>query len=383
MIFCMKEQIESYKTERREKDANDRKTLAGVLDKKTRDIIDKLLVQRALKEVGGVLSVGKEASVYLGTASPEIYSKMCTRENKPDTNVPVAIKVYKTSAMVFKDRERYIIGERRFKRYAKGNSRKLVKLWAEKEVRNLNRLQKRGLPSPKPLFLRRNVLVMTMIGNSSTNSSTEEVDDSKAQNQVAAPSLKKAGLSGEALQDAYEQTVQIMCRMAQECGLVHADMSEYNLLYWDGKVYVIDVSQSVERDHPNASEFLRMDAHNVNRYFCKGGAQTLTDDALYEKIVKRSGFFKEDNIKETTENSDRNSDSDSSTGGDSTDSADESEEKQSYDGISKEKTSITKEEKKARKKEAKEAARERRKTKIPKKEKAKLSRKIQVARKKR
>ena len=37
-----------------------------------------------------------------------------------------------------------------------------------------------------------------------------------------------------------------------ECRLVHADLSEYNMLLWDEEVYIIDVSQSVEHDHPMA-----------------------------------------------------------------------------------------------------------------------------------
>ena len=55
--------------------------------------------------------------------------------------------------------------------------------------------------------------------------------------------------------------------MYQKCKLVHGDLSEFNLLYHDGKAYVIDVSQSVEHDHPHALEFLRKDLHNVTEFF--------------------------------------------------------------------------------------------------------------------
>jgi RIO kinase 1 len=58
--------------------------------------------------------------------------------------------------------------------------------------------------------------------------------------------------------------------------LVHADLSEYNLLYLDKQVYVIDVSQSVEQDHPNAYKFLEMDCRNVNNWFRKQGILTCT-----------------------------------------------------------------------------------------------------------
>ena len=59
--------------------------------------------------------------------------------------------------------------------------------------------------------------------------------------------------------------------MYQRCKLVHGDLSEYNLLWHNNQIYVIDVSQSVETDHPSAIDFLRKDASNVNDYFDKVG----------------------------------------------------------------------------------------------------------------
>ena len=53
----------------------------------------------------------------------------------------VAVKVYKTTLNEFKTRERYIRGDVRFSdRYSTQNPRKIVHLWAEKEMRNLKRL---------------------------------------------------------------------------------------------------------------------------------------------------------------------------------------------------------------------------------------------------
>ena len=57
----------------------------------------------------------------------------------------------------------------------------------------------------------------------------------------------------------------------QRCRLVHADFSEFNLLWHRGAVYVIDVSQSVEHDHPNALVFLRKDCENALLWFRKCG----------------------------------------------------------------------------------------------------------------
>jgi RIO kinase 1 len=79
-----------------------------------------------------------------------------------------------------------------------------------------------------------------------------------------------------------------MRRMFQSCRLVHADLSEYNLLYHRGRVVVIDVSQSVETDHPRALEFLRTDARNVTDYFARGGVITLQPRELFDYVVHAS-----------------------------------------------------------------------------------------------
>lgn len=59
-------------------------------------------------------------------------------------------------------------GDHRFRNgYCRSNPRKMVKMWAEKEFRNLNRLHEAGIRSPKPITLRQHVLVMEFIGSAS------------------------------------------------------------------------------------------------------------------------------------------------------------------------------------------------------------------------
>ena len=52
--------------------------------------------------------------------------------------------------------------------------------------------------------------------------------------------------------------------MFKRCNLVHADLSEYNMLWHRGEVWYIDVSQSVEPTHPHGLEFLLRDCTNVS-----------------------------------------------------------------------------------------------------------------------
>lgn len=71
----------------------------------------------------------------------------------------------------------------------------------------------------------------------------------------------------------------------QDCKLIHADLSEYNLLYYHEKIHVIDVSQSVEHDHPQALNFLRRDIVNVNDFFDRKGVKVFTVQQVFVFIV--------------------------------------------------------------------------------------------------
>jgi hypothetical protein len=75
-----------------------------VLDPRTRQILFKMVNKGFVDHVHGAISTGKEANVYHAT------------RNNPtgDDEADVAIKVYKTSILVFKDREQYISGDYRY-----------------------------------------------------------------------------------------------------------------------------------------------------------------------------------------------------------------------------------------------------------------------------
>jgi RIO kinase 1 len=115
-------------------------------------ILFKLINRGLLNEINGCISTGKEANVYHATSS-----------SSPQHS-QIAIKIYKTSILVFKDRDRYVTGDSRFSKYSKHNPRKMVKMWAEKEMRNLKRLYVAGINCPEPLYLKLHVLVMGFLG---------------------------------------------------------------------------------------------------------------------------------------------------------------------------------------------------------------------------
>ncbi|XP_007901617.2 serine/threonine-protein kinase RIO1 isoform X1 [Callorhinchus milii] len=248
----------------RVKDKSDRATVEQVLDPRTRMILFKMLSRGVVSEINGCISTGKEANVYHATTS--------RGESR-------AIKIYKTSILMFKDRDKYVSGEFRFRRgYCKGNPRKMVRTWAEKEMRNLIRLQTAEIPCPEPIMLRSHVLVMGFIGK----------DD------MPAPLLKNAHLTESKVRELYLLVIQYMRRMYKDARLVHADLSEFNILYHNGGIYIIDVSQSVEHDHPHALEFLRKDCLNINEFFRKHDVAVMTVRELFEFIIDPS--ITEDNL---------------------------------------------------------------------------------------
>jgi len=57
------------------------------------------------------------------------------------------------------------------------------------------------------------------------------------------------------------------------------------MLYYEDKIYVIDVSQSVEHDHPHSLDFLRRDITNVNDFFKKRFVNIFSDWHLFQFIV--------------------------------------------------------------------------------------------------
>ncbi|TYJ42144.1 hypothetical protein E1A91_A03G068300v1 [Gossypium mustelinum] len=233
----------------------DRATVEQAIDPRTRMVLFKMLNRGVFHDINGCISTGKEANVYHATKSD---------------GQELAIKVYKTSVLVFKDRDRYVQGDYRFRYgYCKHNPRKMVKTWAEKEMRNLMRLKAAGIRCPTPLLLRLHVLVMEFIGKAGW----------------AAPRLKVAALSLDKLRECYVEMIVAMQTLYQKCKLVHGDLSEYNILFYEGHLYIIDVSQAVDLDHPHALDFLREDCIHVSDFFKKHGVAVMTIRELFDFIV--------------------------------------------------------------------------------------------------
>ncbi|VDN39469.1 unnamed protein product [Gongylonema pulchrum] len=71
-----------------------------------------------------------------------------------------ALKVYKMTLSQFKNRSEYVQDDYRFK-----NPRRVLRVWAEKEFTNLNRMVRGGVKCPEPIRLRKHIMIMSFIGS--------------------------------------------------------------------------------------------------------------------------------------------------------------------------------------------------------------------------
>jgi len=228
-----------------------RKTWGGVFDNSTIMAIRSMLTRGSIKELGGAIKEGKESIVLIGIG------KEC----------PVAIKVYAVRASNYKHMYPYLEGDPRFG-HVKPNARSIVYAWAMKEYKNLKRAVEAGVSCPVPIDVRANVLVMSFLG----------------EDGVPYPQLMESKLDD--YQDIFESVINEMKLLHQKAGIVHGDLSEFNILLGD-KPYLIDLSQSVVIAHPQADEWLRRDVENVCKYFAK--RHVVADVAqVYEQITGKS-----------------------------------------------------------------------------------------------
>ncbi|HYA33177.1 MAG TPA: serine protein kinase RIO [Candidatus Bathyarchaeia archaeon] len=235
----------------RDKEADDFKVRSEVFDEHTLKALYRIASSGLIQALGGPISTGKEANVFhaVGPHGREL-----------------AIKIYRIKTSDFKAMHEYIVGDYRFA-HVRRTKKDVVFAWTKKEFRNLTRACKARVRVPEPLTYKGNVLVMQFIGRDG----------------VACPPLKQAVTRLENVNDVYDATVEFMIRLYKDARLVHADLSEYNILIDDtANPVFIDMGQSVPVQHPRAPEFLQRDVDNVVRFFRQAGVRTSAVTVLRE-----------------------------------------------------------------------------------------------------
>ncbi|MDY0386005.1 MAG: serine protein kinase RIO [Methanolobus sp.] len=236
----------------RRKDTDALKVTDNVFDDPTLKVLYTLSNKGIIRAMGGPISTGKEANVFLA-------------EGKGKN---VAIKIYRISSSTFNSMEEYILGDPRF-RNVRHSKRDIIFAWTKKEQRNLIRAKEAGIRVPEPIVAERNVLVMEFMGK----------------DEKPYPQLKDIRLEKEMARTVYDIIINYIDILYNEANLVHGDLSEYNILIIPetGEPVFIDMGQSVTSEHPRSREFLLRDIENIIRYFKKYSIDE-DPDQLYSSI---------------------------------------------------------------------------------------------------
>jgi len=218
-----------------------RKIDTGIFDERTMIYLSKFFNKGIIKGLKFIIAKGKEADVYLAEAGESNLVK--------DAKF-VVIKFFRVETTSFLKMSDYVTGDPRFSkiRIAKNS---IINIWCKKEMGNLKIANGANVYSPKPYMANGSILAMQFIGN---------------EEGVSSPQLKYIVLSDPA---NFLKLIIDQIKELYKNGLVHADLSEYNILVHEGKPFFIDFGQAVVLRHPNALSFLDRDVRNVLNYFKK------------------------------------------------------------------------------------------------------------------
>ncbi|MBN1159922.1 MAG: serine protein kinase RIO [Candidatus Diapherotrites archaeon] len=227
------EKQEQIRKRKKTKSRSDRKIWGYVFDSATKETLFELQQKQQLESLESIISTGKEAYVFVG---------------KGPGGAPVAVKVYKIETSSFNTMSKYIVGDPRFEKVKK-DKRAIVYAWAKKEFRNLERASKSGVKVPLPIAQKNNVLIMELIGKKDE------------------PALPMINTRLNDPKKVYEKVLEYIARLFYGSDLIHADLSEYNILINKKEPILIDMGQSVLSSHPMAQEFLDRDILHITNFF--------------------------------------------------------------------------------------------------------------------
>jgi len=185
--------------------------------------------RKSVEAIGGIIAQGKESDIYEALAPG---------------GVKIIAKFFRLGRTSFKQvkRTRFFIGSRRHTSWLYKS-----RLAALNEFKALEILYKHSFFTPKPIDSNRHVVIMSYI-NGVPLYTVDELEN-------------PAEVFGSIINNL---------RLALSIGLVHGDLSEYNIMLTPERLtYVIDWVQWVDVNHPNAHNLLKRDIKNITQYFAR------------------------------------------------------------------------------------------------------------------
>lgn len=208
------------------------KIYKNVFDEFTLKTLFKLSSRDHFDELISPVMIGKESNVFLADTKDNEY---------------VIVKIYRLHSCNFNQMYSYIKSDPRFLNL-KNQRRLVIFKWVQREYRNML-LAREKINVPKPIAFLNNIIVMESIGN---NKPASQLKDDLPKNI-----------------EVFSRKVLDSVKDLASLGLIHADLSEFNILNYNQKPYFIDFSQSTSVKDPNALSYLKRDLKNIVRFFKK------------------------------------------------------------------------------------------------------------------
>lgn len=224
------------------------KIYKNVFDSFTNRVIFDLSNKGYFEEIIQPIAMGKEANVFLA--------------QRNDKSL-VAIKIYRLENCNFNKMYSYIKSDPRFVGL-ENQKRKVVFTWVQREYQNLNVARKK-IKVPTPILFRDNILMMEFIGHEMNS----------------APMLKD--LYPENPERFFNLIIENILGML-ETGIVHGDMSDFNILNFDENPVFIDFSQATSIKDQDAENLLRRDLKNIFRAFRK---IRINEEDILKKVIDK------------------------------------------------------------------------------------------------
>ena len=221
---------------KRSKPKEEFKTWGDVFDQFTQRTVYKLISQGHFEGLESPISIGKESNVFSAL--------------KKD-GLRVMVKIYRLETADFNRMSDYIRDDPRYPNL-KGGKRNIIFAWVQREFRNLLKAREANVSVPTPLTFNNNVLVLEFIGDG----------------DFIAPKLKDE--LPKSPKDFFDKIIANMKKL-YKAGLVHADLSAFNILNYSQRPVFIDFSQCTTLESSRAKEYLERDVRNICNFFRKLG----------------------------------------------------------------------------------------------------------------
>jgi RIO kinase 1 len=233
------------------------KTYGNVFSEFTNRNLFKLSSQGHFEQMKSPVSIGKEANIFTATQKD---------------NTQIIIKIYRLESVDFKRMFDYIKFDERYVNMRR-TRRSIVFSWTQREYRNIYLAREAGVRVPLPITFKDNIILMEQIG-------------------YPEPAIQLKDYTPNNPEQFFDEVIKNIKKLWDK-GLVHGDLSPFNILIENDRPVFIDFSQGTMITSTNSDELLLRDLTNLSNFFKKHGVKK--DIELIFKSIKgnKSSIFKE------------------------------------------------------------------------------------------